>query len=131
MVNHIDDIDQRLRDYAPRWVASQAPPLSVDTEVFTRLASAQRQRRIAVFAAAFAIVVVAASVAVSGTLTSQPRPPQSSSRPNPTGSDVIAWAALSPTGVQIPTTTVPESPDPSRAAGLPTCRVANLKVSSN
>jgi uncharacterized protein DUF4232 len=131
MVNHIDDIDERLRDYASRWVASQPPPLSVDTAVFTRLASAHRQRRIAVFAAAFAIVLLAAGLAVSGTLTSRPSPPHGSSRPSPTARDVIAWAALSPTGVQIPTTTAPESPDPSRAAGLPQCHVANLSVSSN
>src|SRR5215472_13560355 len=131
MMNHIDEVDQRLRDYALRWRASQPPPRGVEAAVFIRPASARPKRWIAAFAVACAMVLVAAGVgAVAEKLTNQPIPAQSSPRPNPTASDVIAWAALSPTGVQIPTISVPESPDPSRAAALPQCRAAHLKVSS-
>jgi hypothetical protein len=131
MMNDFDDVDQWLRDYAPRWRASQPSPLSVDATVVTRLGSARPPRWIAVIATASAMVLLAVGVvAVAGKLTSQPRPSQSSPRPTPTGSEVIAWAALSPTAVQIPTISAAESPDPSRAAGLPKCLAANLTVSS-
>jgi hypothetical protein len=146
MNDALDEIDRRLREYAPRWRAAQPPPPAVDP---ARLRAGERtlfrrprivrptgQRRAAgrlrrwgpALAVAAAVAVLAAGIAVIRSHSARPAP-QPAATPSATPG-VVAWAPLPASGSGVPVTTVPPSPDPAGADGLPSCRAAQLRVST-
>lgn len=153
MSDALDEVDRMLREYAPRWRATQPASTAVDVArlvaghrmLFRRPASPRptdlrpvigRQvvgrppRWVPVLAVAAAVAVLAAGVGLIRSLSSGPsRQPVTTTRPSSTPG-VVSWAPLPPSGSGVPATTLPPSPDPAGADGLPPCRAANLRVSS-
>jgi Protein of unknown function (DUF4232) len=142
-MNRLDEIDQRLREYAARWQAAQPTPPTVDvarlvvTEPGRRphLFAFLRRPGTAVITAAVAVAAVAALAGSIATLRGQsvlPRPPATALPTSaPVIPGVVAWAPLPPSGNVIPGTTETASPDPAAAAGLPPCRGQDVNATAS
>jgi hypothetical protein len=121
-----DRMDDRLRDYASRWRADQAPPPSAYAMAHRAATGAVRYPRwVPAIAVAAAVLLVLVGLGVArGRFMLQPAPATS---PTPTVSPgVVPFVALPPTGAQLPTTVTTPDPDPSAAVALPACRASDL-----
>jgi len=119
-----DDLDTRLRDYANRW-RQNVPTARLDPAALT---SPRRRQWPALVAASVVTVLVGVGAVLirAEIIDDGPTPPASS----PTGlvDGMVPFLPLPPTYPNIPTETIPASPDPALAADLPACRAADLTV---
>lgn len=130
-----DEIDRMLREYAPRWRAAQPAPPAVDlARLATQRPAGRRARWIPVVAVAAAVIALAAGIGFARSYLPAPSRPPVTATPSPvtttSSPGVVPWAPLPPSGARVPTTTLPGSPDPALAEGLPPCRAENLHVTS-
>jgi hypothetical protein len=120
----MNDLDQRLTDYAQRWQAAQPPPPTVDHRQF-RTVPAIRQPRLwlPLAAAAVAVALVATGIAVLRN--------ESNRAPVVPLGQPIPFAPQPASYQPIPSIEVPERPDPAVAAQLPPCATGDLQLSAN
>lgn len=152
MTDRADPIDDRLQGYAARWRDALPPPPAVPTDLPAQHVATGVRRfsggwwlPLGAAAAVLAVVVVLAvrpgaealtdvDRGVSGGPTASSSATTSATPTTPPTSTalggVVPWAPLPPTFPVIPTTGVPESPDPALAQGLPVCRAADLRATS-
>ncbi len=150
MTDRPDPIDDRLQGYAARWRDALPPPPAVPTDLPAQHVATGVRRfsggwwlPLGAAAAVLAVVVVLAvrpgaealtdvDRGVSGGPTATSSATSSATPTTPPTSTalggVVPWAPLPPTFPVIPTTGVPESPDPALAQGLPVCRAADLRA---
>jgi len=132
-MNHApDEIDQMLRDYAPRWRAAQPAPPAVDRAVLVARRHIPIRRPawwVPALAVATAVAVIAGGTGLIRSRTPRQTGPPVSTTPTSTPG-VVSWAPLPPSGGVVPAISLPPSPDPAGADGLPPCHAANLQVSS-
>ena len=148
MTDRPDPIDEQLKGYAARWRDALPPPPAVPTDLPTHSAGFGRRGRgvvgwlpLVAAAVVLAVVVVAVRLGQGGTDLGSVGGPTASvtttatSSATATGSavnnGVVPWVPLPATNPLIPVTTVPASPDPALAQGLPVCRAADLTATSD
>ncbi|MGB2700682.1 MAG: hypothetical protein WBC31_09985, partial [Candidatus Phosphoribacter baldrii] len=152
MTDRPDPIDDRLQGYAARWRDALPPPPAVPTDLPAQhVANGVRRFSggwwlpLGAASAVLAVVVVLAirpgadavngvDRGVSGGPTATSSATTSATPTTPPTSTalggVVPWAPLPPAFPVLPTTGVPESPDPALAQGLPVCRAADLRATS-
>jgi len=121
------DVDRALRDYAARWRQAQPGPAPIDLGRVTRPGP---PRWLPVAAVAAAVAALSAGVFLAPDRTGgghvTPPPPPATRTPERNPDAVIPWQPLPPVNATFPSTTVPPSPDPAPARGLPPCRASQL-----
>ncbi|MBK7271694.1 MAG: hypothetical protein IPI13_00470 [Actinomycetales bacterium] len=146
MTDRPDPIDEQLQGYAARWRDALPPTPAVPTDLPTHSAGFGRRGRgvagwlpLVAAAAVLAVVVVAVRLGQGGTDLGSVGGPTAATKTatssaTATGSavnnGVVPWVPLPATNPTIPTTTVPASPDPALAQGLPVCRAADLTATT-
>jgi hypothetical protein len=147
MTDRPDPIDEQLQGYAARWRDALPPTPAVPTDLPTHSAGFGRRGRgvagwlpLVAAAAVLAVVVVAVRLGQGGTDLGSVGGPTASATTTATSSatatgsavnnGVVPWVPLPATNPTIPTTTVPASPDPALAQGLPVCRAADLTATT-
>jgi Domain of unknown function (DUF4232) len=123
-----DGVENRLTQYADRWRAAQPAAPEIDIPLLLRRTEVGRRVRWIVPLAAAA--AVAALVVGGMQIASRNRgaPPPAAATPSP--ASVGPWAPLPPTHPSIPTVTIPPSPNPAEAAGLPPCQADELRTTT-
>lgn len=98
MSDALDEVDRMLREYAPRWRATQPAPTAVDAArlVAGRQVVGRPPRWVPVLAVAAAVAVLAAGVGLIRSLSSGPsRQPVTTTTPS-SNPGVVSWAPLPP-----------------------------------
>jgi hypothetical protein len=134
MSDALDEVDRRLREYAPRWRATQPPPPAVDVArlVATRGTPSvvgRPTRWAPLLAVAAAVSVLAAGVGLVQSWSAGPSHQQLATMAPSSKPGAVPWLPLPASGAGVPATTLPPNPDPAGVERLPSCRAANLRVS--
>jgi hypothetical protein len=123
-----DGVENRLTQYADRWRAAQPAVPEIDIPLLLRHREVGRRVRwiVPLAAAAAVAALVVGGLQIAGRNRAAPSPPAATPSPG----SVVPWAPLDPTHPSIPTVTIPPSPDPADAGGLPACRADDLKTTA-
>jgi len=122
-----DGVENRLTQYADRWRAAQPAVPEIDIPLLLgHREVGRRVRWIVPLAAAAVVALVIGGLQIASRTRAAPPPPAATPSPG----SVVPWAPLDPTHPSIPMVTIPPSPDPAEAAGLPSCRADELKTTA-